>query len=58
MKTFVKVAVVAVGLFFTSSAVNAQQKFAHINSAIYWPFLFCQCTRFIPQAGNYIITFI
>ena len=33
MKTFVKVAVVAVGLFFTSSAVNAQQKFAHINSA-------------------------
>ena len=33
MKTFVKVAVVAVGLFFTGSAVNAQQKFAHINSA-------------------------
>ncbi len=33
MKTFVKVAVVAVGLFFAGSAVNAQQKFAHINSA-------------------------
>lgn len=34
MKTFVKVAVVAVGLFFTGSAVNAQQKFGHINSAL------------------------
>ena len=33
MKTFVKVAVVAVGLFFTGSTVNAQQKLAHINSA-------------------------
>ena len=33
MKTLVKVAVVAVGLFFTDSTVNAQQKFAHINSA-------------------------
>jgi outer membrane protein len=33
MKTFVKVAVVAVGLFLSGSAVNAQQKFAHINSA-------------------------
>ncbi|HEX8376498.1 MAG TPA: OmpH family outer membrane protein [Pedobacter sp.] len=33
MKTFVKVAVIAAGLFFTGSAVNAQQKFAHLNSA-------------------------
>jgi outer membrane protein len=33
MKTFVKVAVVAFGLFFTGSVANAQQKFAHINSA-------------------------
>lgn len=33
MRKFIKVAVVAVGLFFTANAVNAQQKFAHINSA-------------------------
>lgn len=33
MKTLVKVAVIAVGLFLTGSTVNAQQKFAHINSA-------------------------
>jgi len=33
MKKLVKVAVVAVGLFLAGSTVNAQQKFAHINSA-------------------------
>lgn len=33
MKNVVKVAVVAVGLFLTGTTVNAQQKFAHINSA-------------------------
>ena len=33
MNTLVKVAVVTAGLFFTGSAVNAQQKLAHINSA-------------------------
>ncbi|WP_069657857.1 OmpH family outer membrane protein [Arcticibacter eurypsychrophilus] len=33
MKKVVKVAVVAVGLFLAGSTVNAQQKFAHINSA-------------------------
>ncbi|PWG81446.1 OmpH family outer membrane protein [Pararcticibacter amylolyticus] len=33
MKKLVKVAVVAVGLFLTGNAVNAQQKVAHINSA-------------------------
>ncbi len=32
MKKVVKVAVVAVGLFLTGSAVHAQQRFAHINS--------------------------
>jgi outer membrane protein len=33
MKNLVKVAVVAVGLFLAGNTVNAQQKFAHINSA-------------------------
>lgn len=33
MKNLVKVAVVAAGLFLTANTVNAQQKFAHINSA-------------------------
>lgn len=33
MRTFVKVAVVAVVLFLSTNAVNAQQKLAHINSA-------------------------
>lgn len=32
MKNLVKVAVVAVGLFFTVNAASAQQKFGHINS--------------------------
>ncbi|WP_207427161.1 OmpH family outer membrane protein [Pedobacter sp. SYSU D00535] len=32
MRKLVKVAVVAVGLFFAGNAVQAQQKFAHINS--------------------------
>ena len=33
MKTFIKVGVVAVGLFLTGTIANAQQKLAHINSA-------------------------
>jgi outer membrane protein len=33
MKTLIKVGVVAVGLFLTGSVTQAQQKFAHINSA-------------------------
>lgn len=33
MKSIMKVAVVAVGLLFAGSAVNAQQKLGHINSA-------------------------
>ncbi|MBC7914259.1 MAG: OmpH family outer membrane protein [Pyrinomonadaceae bacterium] len=32
MKTLVKVAVVAAGLFFTGSTVQAQQKFGHLHS--------------------------
>ncbi len=33
MKNLLKIGVVAVGLFLTANAVNAQQKFGHINSA-------------------------
>lgn len=33
MKHLIKVAVVALGIVFAGSAVNAQQKFAHINSS-------------------------
>lgn len=33
MKSLIKAAVVAVGLLFAGNAVNAQQKFGHINSA-------------------------
>ncbi|HEY1025946.1 MAG TPA: OmpH family outer membrane protein [Sphingobacteriaceae bacterium] len=33
MKNVLKVAVVAVGMFFAANAAQAQQKFAHINSA-------------------------
>lgn len=33
MKSFFKIAVVAVGLFLAGNTVNAQQKFAHINSS-------------------------